>query len=177
MTASHAHAHELGITDPLGRRVGVMVGMIGILLAAVTIASHREHTAALVHRTEANDQWAYYQAKKSREHTSSVAAQLAQAVGTDAPKVASAVEEFKKQSVKYTADAERTMDEAKAAEHETHRAEGRARRFDLGEGFLELGLVLCSPINEIAERWIGKFERGRLRALSDLKKQLERDRQ
>jgi len=31
------------------------------------------------------------------------------------------------------------------------------------------------PINEIAERWIGKFERHRLNALSDLKKRLERD--
>ncbi len=30
------------------------------------------------------------------------------------------------------------------------------------------------PINDIAERWIGKFERGRLRALSHLKKTLER---
>ncbi len=29
------------------------------------------------------------------------------------------------------------------------------------------------PINEIAERWIGKYERGRLRALAELKKQLE----
>src|SRR3974377_73182 len=29
------------------------------------------------------------------------------------------------------------------------------------------------PIHEIAERWIGKFEQGRLRALADLKKQLE----
>jgi DNA-binding transcriptional ArsR family regulator len=29
------------------------------------------------------------------------------------------------------------------------------------------------PINEIAERWIGKFERPRLSALSDLKKTLE----
>jgi hypothetical protein len=29
------------------------------------------------------------------------------------------------------------------------------------------------PINEIADRWIGKFERGRLRVLADLKKQLE----
>lgn len=29
------------------------------------------------------------------------------------------------------------------------------------------------PIHEIAERWIGRFERGRLRALADLKKQLE----
>jgi DNA-binding transcriptional ArsR family regulator len=29
------------------------------------------------------------------------------------------------------------------------------------------------PINAIAERWIGKFERGRLQALSDLKSRLE----
>ena len=31
------------------------------------------------------------------------------------------------------------------------------------------------PIFDIADRWIGKFERGRLRALSDLKKSLERE--
>ena len=29
------------------------------------------------------------------------------------------------------------------------------------------------PIHEIAERWIGKFERHRLQALSDLKKAME----
>ena len=29
------------------------------------------------------------------------------------------------------------------------------------------------PINEIAERWIGKFERPRLEALADLKRSLE----
>jgi DNA-binding transcriptional ArsR family regulator len=32
------------------------------------------------------------------------------------------------------------------------------------------------PIHEIAERWIGKFERNRLQALSDLKKGLEGER-
>jgi DNA-binding transcriptional ArsR family regulator len=30
------------------------------------------------------------------------------------------------------------------------------------------------PIHEIADRWIGKFERGRLDALADLKSNLER---
>ena len=29
------------------------------------------------------------------------------------------------------------------------------------------------PIHEIGERWIGKFERGRLQALSDIKRALE----
>ena len=31
------------------------------------------------------------------------------------------------------------------------------------------------PIHEIGERWISKYERGRLAALSDLKKALESD--
>ena len=31
------------------------------------------------------------------------------------------------------------------------------------------------PIHEIAERWISKFERGRLRALADLKARLEEE--
>jgi len=31
------------------------------------------------------------------------------------------------------------------------------------------------PIHEIAERWIGKYERGRLRILAELKKSLEGD--
>jgi DNA-binding transcriptional ArsR family regulator len=30
------------------------------------------------------------------------------------------------------------------------------------------------PINEIAERWIGKYERHRLRALAELRRNLER---
>ena len=41
------------------------------------------------------------------------------------------------------------------------------------EGRLKLHYLNAVPINEIAERWIGKFERGRLRALADLKKRLE----
>jgi hypothetical protein len=32
------------------------------------------------------------------------------------------------------------------------------------------------PIAEIADRWINKYERTRLRALGDLKKRLEQDR-
>jgi DNA-binding transcriptional ArsR family regulator len=31
------------------------------------------------------------------------------------------------------------------------------------------------PIHEISERWIGKYERGRLKALADLKRSLEQD--
>jgi DNA-binding transcriptional ArsR family regulator len=43
------------------------------------------------------------------------------------------------------------------------------------EGREKLHFINPVPIFDIADRWIGKFERGRLRALSDLKKDLERE--
>ena len=43
------------------------------------------------------------------------------------------------------------------------------------EGREKLHFLNPVPINEIAERWIGKFERGRLHALADLKRSLEGD--
>ena len=43
------------------------------------------------------------------------------------------------------------------------------------QGREKLHFINPVPINEIAERWIGKFERPRLSALSDLKKTLEGD--
>jgi DNA-binding transcriptional ArsR family regulator len=41
------------------------------------------------------------------------------------------------------------------------------------QGREKLHFINPVPINEIAERWIGKFERPRLSALSDLKQRLE----
>jgi DNA-binding transcriptional ArsR family regulator len=42
------------------------------------------------------------------------------------------------------------------------------------QGREKLHFINPVPINEIAERWIGKFERPRLSALSELKRQLEK---
>jgi DNA-binding transcriptional ArsR family regulator len=41
------------------------------------------------------------------------------------------------------------------------------------EGRHKLHFINPVPINDIAERWIGKFERERLDALADLKRKLE----
>ena len=68
------HGHE---NDEFGRRVGVIVGVIGIILAVVTISSHRAHTAAVIARTEANDQWSFFQSKKLRQHLAEIGSSLA----------------------------------------------------------------------------------------------------
>lgn len=130
--------------DPNTPRVGILVGVVGILLSVVTIASHRAHTQAIIHRTEANDSWAYYQAKKIREYTSEVSVSLLQSLGADAAKTEAAVQKLNAARDKYAADAEKIREDANHNDAETKREERRALRFDIGEGFLELGLVLCS---------------------------------
>jgi len=130
--------------DEFGRRVGVAVGVIGIVLAVVTIGSHRAHTAAVITRTEANDQWSFYQAKKLREHLVEVSAELAGALTADPARVQGLVEQFRSERTRYAHDAEGIEADAKAKESATEREEHRALRLDMGEGFLELGLVLSS---------------------------------
>jgi hypothetical protein len=130
--------------DPVSRRVGILVGVVGILLSVVTIASHRSHTDAVIHRTESNDAWAYYQAKKIREYISEVALTLIQTLGTDPAKSEASSKKFEAARAKYVADAEKIQEDAKAKDDESDHEEARALRFDIGEGLLELGLVLCS---------------------------------
>jgi Domain of unknown function (DUF4337) len=130
--------------DPNTRRVGVLVGVVGILLSVVTIASHRAHTKAVIHRTESNDQWSYYQAKKIRENTEEVALALMQSLGWDAAKTDAVVHKLEAARAKYASDAEKIQEDARAKDEETTVEERRALRFDIGEGLLELGLVLCS---------------------------------
>src|SRR5271168_4189750 len=98
--------------DPNTRRVGILVGVVGILLSVVTIASHRAHTEAVIHRTESNDQWAFYQAKKIREYSSDVTLTLLQTLGSDPAKTAAAAQKLLAARDKYASDAAKIQDDA-----------------------------------------------------------------
>ena len=137
--------HETAENDPQGKRVGAMAAIIAILLALVTILSHRAHTSAVVLKTEANDQWAYYQAKNIRRHADDVLTSLLTVVPLKEAEAADKVRE------KYAAESERYRDEIKEIETKAHELEGerdaeqkKANRFDLGEVLLEIALVVTS---------------------------------
>src|SRR5215469_4831825 len=84
--------------DTFGQRVGVAVGVIGIILAVVTIGSHRAHTQAVINRTEENDQWSFYQAKKIREQVLVVGADLARTLGGEESRTQAVIDKYTKQS-------------------------------------------------------------------------------
>ncbi|HYM34036.1 MAG TPA: DUF4337 domain-containing protein, partial [Steroidobacteraceae bacterium] len=135
------HGHE---EDRFGKIVGVIVGVIGILLAAATILSHRAHTEAVIQRTEVNDQWSFFQSKKIREHALDIAITTLTTIVPDSPKIKEPIEKFTKTRDRYAEDTKEIETKAHEAEHATHHAEEQALRFDLGEGLLELGMVLSS---------------------------------
>jgi hypothetical protein len=122
----------------------VAIGVIGIILAIVTIGSHRAHTQAVINRTEENDQWSFYQAKKIRQQILDVGVDLARTLTSDESRVQGVVDKYSKQSARYADETKDIEKEAHAKHDETAREEGRAIRLDIGEGFLELGLVLSS---------------------------------
>ena len=145
MAEVEIHTGHHAAADGYTRTVSVMVGVIGILLAFVTIGSHRAHTAAVIHRTEANDQWSFYEAKKEREHLMDVAAGLLGVVQVAQPDAARALgAHYAQDRDRYAADAAKIQRDAQEREAESRREEARGLRLDLGEGLLELGLVLTS---------------------------------
>jgi hypothetical protein len=135
----HHEGHE---SDPVGQKVGVMAAIIAVFLAVVTIQSHRSHTAAVIYKTEANDKWAYYQAKSIKRTGYDIATETAS--HNEASAAAGLVEKFKRESERYKHESEEIQKEAQEKESETGLAERQALRYDLGEGLLELGLVLSS---------------------------------
>ena len=128
--------------DPMGQRVGVLAAVLAVLLAMVTIASHRTHTDAIIARSEANDKWQQYQSTRVKFHSLELGEDLMATVaaGNIQPKL----EKYRKDKEKYEDRGKEIMHEAREKEAETAHAERRALRYDIGEGLLEIALILSS---------------------------------
>jgi hypothetical protein len=137
----HEHGHD---ADPMGQKVGVMASLLAVLLAIVTIASHREHTAAIIHKSSSNDQWAYYQATRVKLHTTEMGENMIHLLGAKGEGADKMMGEYVGQAKKYEELSKKIQEEAKGADEAAEANEHRALRFDLGEGLLEIGLVLSS---------------------------------
>ncbi len=136
--------HEGVETDPKGKRVGVMAALIAVLLAVVTILSHRAHTDAVVFKTETNDQWAFYQAKSIKSHTLGVAHDLVTALRAKSDANQDLLRRYAQERLRYDKECDEIKREAQSLNETSKRRERQALRYDLGEGFLEIGLVLSS---------------------------------
>ncbi len=136
--------HETEHHDPAGKAIGVVASILAVLLAVVTIISHRAHTKAVLLKADANDQWSYYQAKKTKYHLLETGEDLLNAMPARSATADKTLEKYASEKKRYDREAKEAQEKATETEKETEQIEAKGLRYDFGEGLLEIGLVLTS---------------------------------
>ena len=136
--------HEEIADDPAGKKIGILAAILAVFLAVVTILSHRAHTDAVVMKTEANDQWAFYQAKNIRSTVLGTTSELLTLMAPKSEATSAALAKYQSDRKRYEGENKEIQATAMERDKESKVAEAKALRFDLGEGLLEIGLVLTS---------------------------------
>jgi len=137
----HHEGHE---SDSAGKRVGILAALLAVLLAVVTIASHRTHTEAIIKKSESNDEWQHYQASRMKFHNLELGERLVSTLGNGTPAARAGLDQIAAEKQRYDAQARELQERARKRSEESEAAERRALHFDLGEGMLEIALVLSS---------------------------------
>jgi hypothetical protein len=135
---------EAESADPLGKKIGILASVIAVLLAVVTIVSHRAHTDAVLMKADANDKWSYYQSKRIKFHSLELGEDLVNVLGGKSADAQKMLDKYGADKKKYAHDSDVAQDAAKDQDKEAEHVERRALRYDFGEGLLEIGLVLTS---------------------------------
>jgi Flp pilus assembly protein TadB len=121
------------------------MAVFAVLLAVVALLGHRTHIEQVLAQSKASDQWAYYQAKGIRRHNYEAFAELMSTLALkDEARAGQAREKFTQQAERYHEEQKEIEKEARALEHEVLVAGRKANRFNLGEVFLEIALVVTS---------------------------------
>src|SRR5262245_37220300 len=121
--------HEVEVSDPKGRRVGVQASVIAVVLAVVTILSHRAHTDAVLVKAAANDTWQRYQSTRVKLHSVEVGEELIGVLSAK-DRGAAKMAEYARGKTKYEQQSEELQKEARHEEEDAEGIERRALHFD-----------------------------------------------
>jgi len=130
--------------DSFGKKIGVLASILAVLLGIVTIVSHRAHTDAVLFKSDANDKWSFYQAKRIKFHSLELGEDLLNAMSIKGPAADKMLEHYGAEKKRYAHDSDVAQEDAKKTDEKAEHVETQALRFDFGEGLLEIGLVLTS---------------------------------
>jgi hypothetical protein len=136
---------EHGRENPSLAPISVTMAILAVFVAVVSLMGHRSHTEELMNQNQATDQWSYYQAVNIRRHNYEMGIDLLSMVEFKNKEQAEKVQEdYRKQAEDYKKEQAEISDKAKEFEAESAHAQHKADRFDLGEVFLEIALVISS---------------------------------
>jgi Domain of unknown function (DUF4337) len=137
--AEHAREH------PDLAPISLTMAVLAVLVATVSLLGHRSHTEEIILQNKVTDEWAYYQAKNIRLHMDEAFADLTTVVSSNNAEAEAKVhEKYKAEADRYKDDKKELEGKARETEKEGETTRRKADRFDLGEVFLEIALVVTS---------------------------------
>ena len=125
--------------------VSLIISILAVLVAVVTVFSHREHTDAVLAQARASDRWGEYQGRRSREFQLGLASDTL-TLPTAAPSAAvlAKLRDYKARQIHIEEELAEDGAEARALEGEVGIAERKAARLDFSEALLQISVVLAS---------------------------------
>lgn len=159
--AAHEHAleHAAHSGDKLPRQIAVFTALLAALGAGVGFLGGEAQNEALIFKNHAvlmkahaSDQWAYYQAKSTKQHIMAMAAQLAPEDKRAAYQAEADRYEAEKKDIK--AKAEEFDRKSGEADEESQHALQPHTRLALAMSIIQIAIALASVTALTRQRWL-----------------------
>jgi hypothetical protein len=124
--------------------VSLTMAIVAVLVATISLLGHRAHTEEILLQNKVTDTWAFYQAKNLRRNNLQALNDVLGALEGKNEKAEQVSKHFEADIEKYHDEQNEIQTEAHNLEKELQHETQRANRFDLGEVFLEIALVVTS---------------------------------
>ncbi|MHB1562177.1 MAG: DUF4337 domain-containing protein [Isosphaeraceae bacterium] len=157
-TAEEHHHRSAGHGEESERRAPAITAAVLAVLAAIgSLMSGHAANEAILAQARATDQWAFYQAKGTKEHVVEVGAQVLEALtggaaGTE--RAEKAAERLRGETARYAGEKEEIRREAERIEEESRHEYRKHIRFALGVSIFQVGIVLASVSLLVRYRWL-----------------------
>jgi hypothetical protein len=156
------HDHELEHAAHKGDRFASKIAVITAVLATVGalfgyMASDTQNNAALyknnaaIKKTEASNQWNYYQAKSNKQNLAELAMTLP---GADAEKYKSEVERYKKEKADIKADAEKLEAASTEWDHQSEAQMHQHHRWAQAMTAVQIAISLAAITLLTRKKWL-----------------------
>jgi hypothetical protein len=153
------HAAQHGGEDRFAGRIAVMTAIFATLGAMMGyMAGHTQNAAliykneAAIRKTEASDQWNYYQAKSSKQNLSELGAVLT--TGTDQERLRGEVERYKKEKADIEKDARKLEAQSKEAEQKSEEELHEHHRWAQSTTLIQVSIALAAITLLTRSKWL-----------------------
>jgi hypothetical protein len=136
---------ELAHADRALAPVSLTMAFLAVSVAVASMVGRRAHEEVLLAQTRANFQKAELVGNATQQHTDALLIELLGVLSPQASsEVAALKSKFSREMERYATQQEQASAEERRLASEGQNARRRANRFDAGELFCEMALVLCS---------------------------------